>query len=509
MTYHGRDKVKFHGSHLWLGVAAALVTFLCLGATPAFAQEEPETCVWSEGSDSCSHLQPVTVDFGEDRGVETYYSYVTPDVSTFYNATAGTKKAKQPSFPGHFGKFLNLSPDPVRIYWDGKGIGKDGNYIADMGPMEASATGTFPGHHFYVTPKKEPTTILHKWTVQKDVFLMIYDPYQNIQDDTQLLQKFYQNQLLLKSYKLQKDNLHFAQEYKKVTGREWIGLYGPQKPLAYPLWSANYIGQTHIVPTQETHFTQFPSMEELQPLRQTKTETSVRQLSQYRSDDRELNLTLTALSCAPRVFEIQHFLSSVEADHLVELARGTTLSTSTTRAGSGESRTDDSTRTSKNTWVYREKSPIIDSIYRRAADLLQIDEALLRRRTPEEHPELGNSRSIAEELQLVHYDVGQQYTPHHDFMTPTNIHGTQAMRYATLILYLNDVEEGGETSFPRWLNAETRQQLKVTPEKGKAVLFYSLLPDGNPDERSQHAALPVKKGEKYMTNLWVWDPHFH
>jgi prolyl 4-hydroxylase len=50
---------------------------------------------------------------------------------------------------------------------------------------------------------------------------------------------------------------------------------------------------------------------------------------------------------------------------------------------------------------------------------------------------------------------------------------------------------GGETEFPRWVNGETHMGLRVTPEKGKAVLFYSHLPDGNMDDLSQHAALPV------------------
>jgi hypothetical protein len=44
----------------------------------------------------------------------------------------------------------------------------------------------------------------------------------------------------------------------------------------------------------------------------------------------------------------------------------------------------------------------------------------------------------------------------------------------------------------------------VKPEVGKAVLFYNQLPDGNYDERSQHAALPVIIGTKWLTNLWVW-----
>jgi hypothetical protein len=76
------------------------------------------------------------------------------------------------------------------------------------------------------------------------------------------------------------------------------------------------------------------------------------------------------------------------------------------------------------------------------------------------------------------------------------------MRFATILFYLNEGMVGGETSFPQWLNAETRDELYVTPEIGKAILFYSLLPDGNMDERSLHAAQPVRSGEKWLTNLW-------
>lgn len=78
-----------------------------------------------------------------------------------------------------------------------------------------------------------------------------------------------------------------------------------------------------------------------------------------------------------------------------------------------------------------------------------------------------------EQLQLVHYDVGQEYTAHHDFGYVTEV-DEQDARFATLLLYLNEVPKGGETSFPRWSNAETFKELKVAPDTpGKAVLFYS------------------------------------
>lgn len=142
---------------------------------------------------------------------------------------------------------------------------------------------------------------------------------------------------------------------------------------------------------------------------------------------------------------------------------------------------------------------------------------------------------------MVHYEVGQEYTAHHDFGYSQMSDPYEPSRSINVLLYLNDVEEGGETSFPRWMNAETMGSLDVKPEKGKvsqtarvvvgvtmiryttsltslvsfsanalsivqAVLFYMLLPDGNSDDLTQHAALPVIKGEKWMSNLWIWDP---
>ena len=61
---------------------------------------------------------------------------------------------------------------------------------------------------------------------------------------------------------------------------------------------------------------------------------------------------------------------------------------------------------------------------------------------------------------------------------------------------------GGSTEFPRYVNAETFKGLEAVPEVGKAVLFYSQLPDGNMDDFSHHAATPVTDGEKWLINLW-------
>jgi prolyl 4-hydroxylase len=228
-------------------------------------------------------------------------------------------------------------------------------------------------------------------------------------------------------------------------------------------------------------------------------------LSEYRDEGPYLNMTLRVISCSPRPFEIVNFLSKAEVYHIMYLMTGMKLHWSTTARGSEIDSSRDNmndTRTSLNTWVYREKDAVIDTIYRRAADLLRIHEALLRPRSEDEYPHMDSRRSLAEALQLVHYDVGQEYTAHHDFGYSCNLQREQPARFTTLLLYLNEVMEGGATQFLRWVNAETSEGLNVESKVGKAMLFYSQLPDGNMDDWSHHAALPVRKGEMWLMNLW-------
>ena len=151
---------------------------------------------------------------------------------------------------------------------------------------------------------------------------------------------------------------------------------------------------------------------------------------------------------------------------------------------------ESTTRTSKNTWMNRGHSLISETLARRAADLLQVDEVLL------------TTHENAEDLQVVHYDVGQKYDAHHDWGT----NGYAESRFITLLFYLTDMahaEAGGETAFPKAANG---RGIKVHPGKGSAVLFYNLLEDGNADDLALHEACPVKVGEKWLANYWVWDP---
>mmetsp|Transcript_25348 Transcript_25348/g.50790 ORF Transcript_25348/g.50790 Transcript_25348/m.50790 type:complete len:506 (+) Transcript_25348:139-1656(+) len=487
--------------------------FLLLIALSSFTQIVNADCSASDNDfTNDPAIQTMTFDMG--YGPQEFRAYVEPDVSTFYNAPPGSKTRSKPKHPGWAAKFINMSNKRVRLFWDPQN-GGPGSPITILQPFEAGGTASFPRHEFYVTPYEDEQEILHRWSISPPQAVYYYDPI-TVPGDEEATQTNLDNLSVqeFESYRRHVDNRDFAKHYFNFTGREYLSMYPRNKP-SHKIWRADYFGQEHWVTTRETHFVEHPQLEELSPIKKTEGRKRVlrddepRLLQQYRTQEPYLNMTLKVLSCAPRAFEINNFLSQTEVDHIMYLTTGMELHRSTTAGEETGTERDQTrnTRTSLNTWVYREKDQIIDTIYRRAADLLRIDEALMRPRSNDEYPKMGSKGSIAEALQLVHYDVGQEYTAHHDFGYSNMFSSPkQPQRFATVLLYLNEPEEGGETEFPRWVNAETREGLAVEPQIGKAVLFYSQLGDGNMDDWSHHAALPVKKGEKWLMNLWVWDP---
>lgn len=108
-----------------------------------------------------------------------------------------------------------------------------------------------------------------------------------------------------------------------------------------------------------------------------------------------LPLTLTTVSTSPRAFIIPNFLNAYECDRIVQLAQ-THMNVSLTGGGHASEY-----RTSLTAWLNRRVSPVIDSLYRRAADLLNVDEKEM----------VGRS----ELLQIVNYHFGEEYKSHFDW----------------------------------------------------------------------------------------------
>jgi hypothetical protein len=66
----------------------------------------------------------------------------------------------------------------------------------------------------------------------------------------------------------------------------------------------------------------------------------------------------------------------------------------------------------------------------------------------------------------------------------------------TFLLYLNDGFEGGETEFPL-------VGVRCKGNKGDALCFWNVLPNGSPDRQTIHAGLPPTQGEKWLLSQWV------
>jgi len=106
-----------------------------------------------------------------------------------------------------------------------------------------------------------------------------------------------------------------------------------------------------------------------------------------------------------------------------------------------------------------------------------------------------------EGLQVLHYGPGGEYQPHFDYFSPGDP-GSQAQmavggqRVATLVMYLNDVAQGGATVFPT-------VGVRVLPQKGSAVYFEYTNGHGQVDPFTLHGGEPVEKGDKWIVTKWM------
>ncbi|KAK6128348.1 hypothetical protein DH2020_037908 [Rehmannia glutinosa] len=119
-----------------------------------------------------------------------------------------------------------------------------------------------------------------------------------------------------------------------------------------------------------------------------------------------------------------------------------------------------------------------------------------------------------EAMQILRYELGQKYDPHFDFFNDKANLEFGGNRVATVLMYLSDVEKGGETVFPtseakdRQLKGEdwsdcAKMGYAVKPRKGDALLFFSLHPNATTDDSSLHGSCPVIEGEKWSATKWI------
>lgn len=186
--------------------------------------------------------------------------------------------------------------------------------------------------------------------------------------------------------------------------------------------------------------------------------------------------TPTALSTDPWVIQLDTFISESQADEVIRVG-GHNFERSL--AGDGDGLIPG--RTSSTSWCNVpkcESDPVMVWLKKRITDLINCP--------------LRNT----EHLQVLKYEQGQFYKSHHDQNSPVD--SPAGPRVFTFLVYLSSVAKGGQTVFPD-LN------LSIEPKPGRAIVWASVLDDDvyQTDPRTQHEALPVVEGVKYVANFWT------
>ena len=184
------------------------------------------------------------------------------------------------------------------------------------------------------------------------------------------------------------------------------------------------------------------------------------------------NISIIARLEEPLIVILGNVLSDEECDELIALSKNKMQ-----RSKIGASREVNEIRTSSGMFFQENENDTITKIEKRISAIMNI---------PIEH---------GDGIQILNYTPGQEYKAHFDFFSPTS-KSANNNRISTLVMYLNDVEQGGETFFPK-LN------FSVAPKKGMAVYFEYFYTDQHINEQTLHGGAPVITGEKWIATQWM------
>ncbi|KAL7571316.1 hypothetical protein ACA910_007637 [Epithemia clementina (nom. ined.)] len=233
-------------------------------------------------------------------------------------------------------------------------------------------------------------------------------------------------------------------------------------------------------------------------------------------------VTITTLSLKPLVVSIQGFLSDDECTYIQEMAQPSLQYSGVVLMDHDQGRPASDFRTSQSTFLTHHQDDLLRRLEDRVASLTRVP------------------RSHQEHVQVLRYGLGEKYDYHTDYFDVSlysqdrstlalTKHGRRN-RLATVFWYLSNVTAGGETAFPTTFGADWYQRtsedsvcnfpdgssssssssgLLVKPERGKVIIFYSLLMSGKVDPNSLHEACPVKEGTKWAANKWIWNEPMH
>lgn len=182
----------------------------------------------------------------------------------------------------------------------------------------------------------------------------------------------------------------------------------------------------------------------------------------------------------PLVCVFEDFLSQQEIAQLLSAAAPKLAPALVSSADNG---VVSSGRTGSTCWIPLTYNRVIEELTLRIAEVV------------------GISLENAESLQIVHYDETQEYAPHYDAWVAESESGKRCMarggqRLVTCLIYLNDVESGGGTSFPKL-------DMEIRAKKGRMVIFHNCYAGQTiRHPNTLHGGMPVLAGEKWACNLW-------
>lgn len=202
--------------------------------------------------------------------------------------------------------------------------------------------------------------------------------------------------------------------------------------------------------------------------------------NRVRAADREVGIGFVLQD--PNVALLTDLLAPKECEELIRMASGKLRRSQVVDRASGGLEVS-TVRTSEGTHFQRGENALVQRLEQRIAALTGV---------PVDH---------GEPLQVLHYRVGDEYRPHHDYFDPASPGSQEHIRYggqrvATMVIYLNAVEAGGDTGFPTI-------ELSVRPQPGCAVYFEYFNAAGELDARCLHAGTPVTQGEKWIVTKWL------
>jgi prolyl 4-hydroxylase len=185
------------------------------------------------------------------------------------------------------------------------------------------------------------------------------------------------------------------------------------------------------------------------------------------------------------IFTIPQFLTDEECEHLCKLIIANNTRSSV--AGSGKLASTYSDQRTSSTSTLSSQDPIVNKVENKI------------------YHELGIESIYAEPTQGQLYEVEQYFHNHHDYFLGdgyTNHCLASGQRTYTFMIYLNDVEEGGETKFPEL-------ELSFKPTKGTAVVWKNSNGKGTENKASLHTGTPVIKGKKMIITKWFRENPFN